>query len=87
MRGTDSAVGDIHYTSLWCVVTEFLEEVYINFVASVTPLLEEWAAPGGTAIPGQPVAKVEQAPDTSPSAKNQFNIVDPRWGSYQILSW
>jgi len=39
---------------------------------------EEWAVPGGTAIPGQPVAKVEQAPDTSPSAKNQFNIEVPQ---------
>ena len=39
---------------------------------------KEWAVPGGTAIPGQPVAKVEQAPDTSPSAKNQFNIEDPQ---------
>ena len=46
----------------------------------------EWATPGGTAIPGQPVAKAEQAPDTSPSSKNQFNIVVPRWGTYQILS-
>ena len=46
----------------------------------------EWAGPGGTAIPGQPVAKAEQAPDTSPSSKNQFNIVVPRWGTYQILS-
>ena len=35
----------------------------------------EWATPGGTAIPGQPVAKAEQAPDTSPSSKNQFNII------------
>ena len=26
---------------------------------------EERAVPGGTAIPGQPVAKVEQAPDNS----------------------
>lgn len=49
-------------------------------------LKREWADPGGTAIPGQPVAKAEQAPDTSPSSKNQFNIVDPQWGSYQILS-
>ena len=49
-------------------------------------LIRERAVPGGTAIPGQPVAKVEQAPTTSPSSKNQFNIVDPRWGSYQILS-
>ena len=46
----------------------------------------EWAGPGGTAIPGQPVAKAEQAPDTSPSSKNQFNIVVPQWGTYQILS-
>ena len=33
-----------------------------------------WADPGGTAIPGQPVAKAEQAPNTSPMSKNQFNI-------------
>ena len=46
----------------------------------------EWADPGGTAIPGQPVAKAEQAPDTSPSSKNQFNIDVPQWGTYQILS-
>ena len=37
----------------------------------------EWADPGATAIPGQPVAKVEQAPDTSPRFKNQFNIEAP----------
>ena len=46
----------------------------------------EWANPGGTAIPGQPVGKSEQAPVSSPRFKNQFNIVDPQWGSYQILS-
>ena len=46
----------------------------------------EWATPGGTAIPGQPVAKAEQAPDTSPSSKNQFNIIVSRWDTYQILS-
>ena len=34
-----------------------------------------WAVPGGTARPGQPVAKVEQAPNTSPKSKNQFNII------------
>jgi len=37
----------------------------------------DWADPGGTAIPGQPVAKVEQAPNTSPGYKNQFNIEVP----------
>ncbi len=41
------------------------------------PHREEWANPGGTAIPGRPVAKVEQAPDTSPEFKNQFNIEAP----------
>jgi len=46
----------------------------------------EWADPGGTAIPGQPVGKSEQAPVSSPRFKNQFNIIDPQWGSYQILS-
>jgi len=46
----------------------------------------EWADPGGTAIPGQPVGKSQQAPASSHSAKNQFNIDVPRWGTYQILS-
>ena len=63
-----------------------------NFISSLQVMIViinprgEWAGPGGTAIPGQPVAKAEQAPDTSPSSKNQFNIVVPRWGTYQILS-
>ena len=47
----------------------------------------EWADPGGTAIPGQPVARVEQAPYTSPMSKNQFNIEVAQWATYQILSW
>ena len=46
----------------------------------------KWADPGGTAIPGQPVARAEQAPDISPVSKNQFNIEVPQWGTYQILS-
>jgi len=37
----------------------------------------EWADPGGTARPGQPVPKVQQAPDTSPGFKNQSNIEAP----------
>ena len=37
-----------------------------------------WAIPGGTAIPGQPVARAEQALDISPMSKNQFNIVVAR---------
>jgi hypothetical protein len=35
-----------------------------------------WANPGGTAMPGQPVAVVEQAPSTPSISKNQFNILD-----------
>ena len=46
----------------------------------------EWADPGGTAIPGQPVEEPEQAPVSPPSSKNQFNIEVPTWGTYQILS-
>ena len=41
----------------------------------------EWADPGGTAIPGQPVEGPKQAPETPPSAKNQFNIVETQWAS------
>ena len=50
------------------------------------PQCGEWAVPGGTARPGQPVEKSEQAPASSPSFKNQFNIDGPQWGPYQILS-
>ena len=32
-----------------------------------------WAGSGGTAIPGQPVTEVEQAPSTSSFSKNLFN--------------
>ena len=51
----------------------------------ITPL-EEWAVPGGIAIPGHPLAKAEQAPNTSPKSKNQFNIEVLQWRTYQILS-
>ena len=47
----------------------------------------EWADPGGSAIPGQPVARTEQAPIPWPKFKNQFNIQVPQWGTFQILSW
>lgn len=50
---------------------EFMILVFVVFPKG------EWANPGGTAIPGRPVAKVEQAPDTSPRFKNQFNIEAP----------
>ena len=50
-------------------------------------VLVKWADPGGTAIPGQPVTRAEQAPDISSVSKNQFNIEVPQWGTYQILSW
>ena len=56
-----------------------------NFYLNITPQ-GEWAVPGGTAIPGQPVEEPEQAPVSPPSSKNQFNIEVPQWGTYQILS-
>ena len=37
-----------------------------------------WAGPGGTAMPGQPVTEVEQAPSTPSISKNQFNKLVPR---------
>jgi hypothetical protein len=49
-------------------------------------LVYMWADPGGTAIPGQPVERVEQAPNILPISKNQFNILDQQCWSYQILS-
>ena len=71
-----------HYSEAVMVLQQMCKWVFFMFYDP----LGEWAGPGGTAIPGQPVAKAEQAPDTSPSSKNQFNIVVPRWGTYQILS-
>ena len=58
--------------------------VFLYFVFK--PPRGEWADPGGTAIPGQPVEKPEQAPESTPMSKNQFNIEVPQWGTYQILS-
>lgn len=45
---------------------------------AIVDLLDYWATPGGTAIPGRPVARAEQAPGISPVSKNQFNIVVAR---------
>jgi len=45
-----------------------------------------WAGPGGTAIPGQTVTEVEQAPSTPSFYKNQFNIVVLQCRT-TILSW
>ena len=65
--------------------------VQLLFLCSFTvsiyfPHVWGWADPGGTARPGQPVEKSEQAPASSPRIKNQFNIDGPQWGPYQILS-
>ena len=50
----------------------------IRMIHDVCTPLGEWADPGGTAIPGQPVEGSEQAPETPPMCKNQFNIVETR---------
>ena len=62
-----------------------VKDFFISFVCYYPPR-GKWADPGGTAIPGQPVERAEQAPDISPMFKNQFNIEVLRWRTYQILS-
>jgi len=42
--------------------------------------------PTGTAIVGQPMIRLEQAPITSSPNKNEFNIEGNTWLPYQILS-
>ena len=49
----------------------------LSFVLFILPN-REWADPGGSAIPGQPVARTEQAPIPWPKFKNQFNIQVPQ---------
>ena len=58
----------------------------LNFFSNFPQFGGKWAAPGGTAIPGQPVEGSEQAPASPPSSKNQFNIEVTLWATYQILS-
>ena len=45
-----------------------------------------WADPGGTAMPGRPATGVERAPNIPSISKNQFNILVPLCGNFQILS-
>lgn len=40
-------------------------------------ITEKWADPDCSAMPGQPAAGQEQAPETPPKSKNQFNILVP----------
>jgi len=47
---------------------------------------QRWAVPGGTAMPGQPVTEVEQAPNAPSISKNQFNILVTLCVTYQMLS-
>lgn len=60
----------------------YFEWIRINYILFVIIIImsprKEWADPGGTAIPGQPVEKLKQAPKSSPSTKNQFNIEVPQ---------
>ena len=40
-----------------------------NNVGDLVVLVGKWADPGGTAMPGQPVTRPEQAPEPHPLAK------------------
>ena len=54
-----------------------LRDGFLTCICYFSPQGGEWAVPGGTAIPGQPVRMVEQALDTFSGFKNQFNIEVP----------
>ena len=86
---TASRTDDLCTISVWLTFETAKEQVRSQGMSIIlffiTPK-REWADPGGTAIPGQPVEKPEQAPESTPMSKNQFNIEVPRWGTYQILS-
>ena len=68
------------------IQTNYFQEFGFLIYFIFYPSKGKWANPEGTAIPGQPVARAEQAPDISPQSKNQFNIEVPLWRTYQILS-
>ena len=73
----------VEYTKHWMRAGLASGKIYFCLLFSPRG---EWADPGGTARPGQPLTKSEQAPVSSSSCKNQFNIDGPQWGPYQILS-
>ena len=56
-------------------------------IPSCKRLSGSWADPCGTAIQGQPVKPALQATDLVSPGKNQVNIEEDTWSSYQILSW
>ena len=47
----------------------------------------KWSNPCGTAIQGRLVKPALQATDLVSPGKNQINIEEDTWSSYQILSW
>ncbi len=60
--------------------------IKISTICLILTTQRWWAVPGGTAIPGQPVIEVEQAPNSPSMFKNQFNIEVVHCTTYQILS-
>ena len=50
-------------------------------------IVREWTVPGGSAIPGQSVNRLTQAPMPCSDCKNQFNIGARLCLACQILSW
>ena len=68
-RGGGSKMGffwlerDAHHQSQWSADVEVDDE------EDLLVLVGKWADPGGTAMPGQPVTRPEQAPEPHPLAK------------------
>ena len=54
---------DAHHQSQWSADVEDDDE------DDVEVLVGKWADPGGTAMPGQPATRPEQAPESHPLAK------------------
>lgn len=83
LRGYDSASAavpaefHVHQQHVTCVKIHQRQLFYFLAITLPQPTWGEWADPGGSAIPGQPVAEVKQASSTPPNYKNKFNILGP----------
>ena len=75
------------WTRPWNRVQTWDSSFVFLWPLSCKRLLGKWADPRGTAIRGQPVKPALQATDLVSPGKNQINIEEDTWSSYQILSW
>ena len=55
--------------------------MFLSSLNSIFPMKGSGPNPGCSAIPGQPVARMRQAPIPWPRSQNQFNILAAHGGS------